>query len=142
MTDLPVIWPAGMKKTKPREYVMTVLDQAQSPLSAADIYTAIERMGAVVSLSTIYRILELFVQKDIVIKITMADNDMAIYALKRYQHKHYAVCVNCHKVVPMDNCPMDQFIPQLTDDEFYVVGHRVELYGYCKNCSQKKKQGK
>ena len=89
-------------------------------------------------MSTIYRILELFVSKGLVTKTSFMDSDMAIYALNRHQHKHYAVCLNCHKIIELENCPMDTFVPELDESDFHVVGHKVELYGYCKNCEKKK----
>ncbi|HWQ76848.1 MAG TPA: transcriptional repressor [Syntrophomonas sp.] len=131
-------WPAGIKKTKQRKCVLSVLERADSPLSAMDICTQTENEDCPVWLSTVYRILELFVKENIVLKTSVADNEMALYELNRNQHRHYAVCLNCHKVVEMDNCPMEEFIPQLADDDFHVLGHKLEMYGYCKDCNQKK----
>lgn len=85
-------------------------------------------------LSTVYRILETFLKNDIIIKTTIMNSDMAVYELNRYQHKHYAVCVNCRKVITMDNCPMESFIPKLEDNDFFVMGHNLEIFGLCKNC--------
>lgn len=131
-------WPAGIKKTKQRKCVLSVLERADSPLSAMDICTQTENEDCAVWLSTVYRILELFVKENIVLKTSVADGEMALYELNRNQHRHYAVCLNCHKVVEMDNCPMEKFIPQLADDDFHVLGHRLEMYGYCKDCNEKK----
>lgn len=138
MKNLQMDWPAGIKRTKPREYVLITLENAKSPLSVIDIYTKIKENDSSIWLSTIYRTLELFVSKGLVIKTSVMDSDMAIYELNRNVHKHYAICVNCHKIIALDNCPMDQFTPDLEDKNFRVVGHKVELYGYCKNCDTHK----
>lgn len=138
MKGVQTAWPAGIKRTKQRECVLSVLENADSPLNTMDISSRIEKEGSAVWLSTIYRILELFVKKGVVIKTTVMDNDMAVYELNRNQHKHYAVCVNCHKIIAMDNCPMDEFIPKLEDSDFRVLGHKVEMYGYCKECDTTK----
>lgn len=135
-------WPSGFKRTRPRAYVLGVLDEADEPLSAADIYAAIDKKGLSISLSTIYRILEQLVTKNAVIKTTIMDNDMAIYELNRKQHKHYAVCMNCHKVVPLNNCPLERFTPRIEDNEFHVMGHKVEIYGYCKDCDKTDSHGR
>lgn len=131
-------WPSGLKKTKPRELVLSILKTADKPLSASDIYANIVEMHFTISLSTIYRILELLAKKNIVIKTTIMDNSISVYELNHYQHKHYAVCMNCHKVLAMNNCPMERFIPNLEDNDFHVMGHKVEVYGYCKECSEGK----
>ncbi|MDR2296539.1 MAG: transcriptional repressor, partial [Clostridiales Family XIII bacterium] len=99
-----------------------------------DIRARTAAVGAPVLLSTVYRILEIFVRKGMVVKLfTMAD-ESALYEMNRFRHRHYALCVRCRKIVSMDNCPMERFIPKLADEEFRVTGHSLEVYGYCKDC--------
>lgn len=134
-------WPHGLKRTKPREAVIAVLWESEKPLSARDIYgilekNRVEKDGPPVWLSTVYRILEQLVEKDVVVKLTLLDQEMAVYELHQSSHRHYAVCVDCRKMVTIDNCPMERFEPQLEDDSFQVLGHRIEMYGYCKDCKQ------
>jgi len=131
-------WLEGLKKTKTREAVISVLEHAEKPLSAMNICSEIEKKGDTIWLSTVYRILELFIKKGIVNKISVMNNEMAVYELNRFKHKHYAVCMSCHKIIPMDNCPMEKFVPKLEDDDFHVIGHNLEVYGICKDCAHKK----
>ncbi len=135
MTDS--LWPAGIKKTKQRESVLDILEHADVPLTAMDIYAQVEKGATPVWLSTIYRILELFTEKGVVIKTAVLDGDMAYYERNRHAHHHYAVCVDCHKIVAVNNCPMADYEPKLSDDEFRILGHRVEMYGYCKDCDKR-----
>lgn len=134
--NLPA-WPAGVKKTKQRRCVYSVLEQADSPMSAMDICRQIQNEDKNFWLSTVYRVLDLFVSEGMALKTTVMDNSLVYYELNRHQHRHYAVCVNCHKVIEMDNCPMDTFVPKLAESEFHVLGHKVEMYGYCKDCDRK-----
>lgn len=135
--DVCTEWPQGLKRTRQREGVLAVLRNAQTPLSAADILTLIEKDGEAAWLSTVYRILELFVQKGVAVKANVSGSDMAVYELNRYCHKHYAVCVSCHKIIPMDNCPLEKFIPRLQEEDFRVLGHNLEIFGYCRDCAAK-----
>jgi len=130
-------WPAGIKRTRQRESVLRVLERSDRPLSASDICSEIEKDGEAVWLSTVYRILELFEKKKLVKKADVMNREMAAYELDRPEHKHYAVCVSCHKIIPMENCPMEQFRPQMEDDGFLVTGHNLVIYGFCKDCAPK-----
>lgn len=130
-------WPAGIKKTKPRESVLSVLEHSEIPLSAADICQKMERSGDAAWLSTVYRILGLFVKKGIVIKTNVMNNEMCVYELNHFPHKHYAICMTCHKIITMDNCPMEHFTPTIEDDNFHVLGHNFEVFGVCKDCYSK-----
>ena len=137
MENKKLKWPQGLKKTKTRKAVISVLEKTEKPLSAADIFSEIKKNGSNVWLSTIYRILELFVKKGIVNKLSVMNSEMAVYELNQFKHKHYAVCVNCHKIIPVDNCPMEKFVPQIEDDDFRIMGHNLEIYGICKDCAHK-----
>lgn len=131
-------WPAGIKKTRQRACVYSILQQADIPLSAAEVYKRIAREGSEISLSTVYRILEFFAKENLAATAMFPDNATIMYTLSQNQHKHYAVCMNCHKVIELENCPLEHFVPQLSEDKFHVTGHRLELYGYCKDCEKKK----
>ena len=130
-------WPVGLKRTRQRECVLSVLKASQGPLSAADICAQIEKNGEAVWLSTVYRILEMFVEKEIAVKANVRGSEMAVYELNRFCHKHYAVCVSCHKIIAMDNCPLEEFTPQLQEQDFHVLGHTLEIFGYCRDCAPK-----
>lgn len=138
MNEVIDSWPSGLKRTKTREEVLFVLEHTEKPLSALEISFEIKKGSKTAWLSTIYRILELFVKRGIVAKISILNNEMALYELNRFRHKHYAVCLGCHKIVAMDDCPMENFIPKIEDDNFCVIGHNLEVYGYCKECSSKR----
>lgn len=127
-------WPAGIKRTRQREGVIAVLKQTDKPLSAAEICSKMEKSGDTAWLSTVYRVLELFLKKGVVIKTNVMNSEMAVYELNRFEHKHYAVCMSCRKIIAMDNCPMETFIPKLEDENFHVMGHNLEIFGYCKDC--------
>ncbi|MEA5059272.1 MAG: Fur family transcriptional regulator [Candidatus Pelethousia sp.] len=139
MKELKVEWPSNLKRTKPRECILSVLEKADKPLSAMEICSAIEKSGESAWLSTVYRVLELFVKKGMVAKIAILNGETALYELNRFEHKHYAVCLMCHKIIPMDNCPMEKFIPNIQDSDFRVMGHNLEIYGYCKDCDPKQR---
>lgn len=130
-------WPAGIKRTKHRESVLSILENSEKPLSAADICAQMGNGQSTAWMSTVYRILETFLKKDIVVKTTLANNEMAVYELNRFEHKHYAVCLNCHKIIGIDNCPMEKFVPELEEEGFYVMGHNLEIFGLCKDCNAK-----
>ena len=137
LKDDKTAFPAGIKRTKHRKSVYAVLESAASPLCAPEIFSKVQGEDASVWLSTVYRILDCFVSEGLVLKTTVMDSSIAFYELNRAQHKHYAVCVNCRRVIELVNCPMEKFVPELAESDFHVLGHKVEMYGYCKDCDKK-----
>ena len=69
-------WPEGIKKTKQREAIWSVLTTADKPITAMEIA---ERLGdgSTTWMSTIYRTLELLETKEIVTRTTLMGSDMA-----------------------------------------------------------------
>lgn len=132
---LSVFWPEGVKKTRQRRCVLSVLKNTDTPLTAAELYGRTGKDAG--SLSTIYRILELFTQKGLAVRTFILDSDAALYELDRHDHKHYAVCMVCHKIIAVKNCPMEAFTPDVKEDNFHVMGHKLELQGICGECYKK-----
>lgn len=132
----PAAWPEGVKKTKQRRCVLSVLKNTDFPLTAADIYERIGKDAG--SLSTVYRVLELFTKKGVVQKTVLLDGGTAVYELERPEHRHYAVCMVCHKMVAVKNCPMEVFTPDMKESNFHVLGHKLELTGICDECYAKR----
>lgn len=129
-------YPEGIKWTKQRRDVFDVLNQAKEPLSAVQIYSRIAsgEGDAVYAVSTIYRILNTFEEKGLVSKTTWMGDGTVVYELNRGEHTHYAVCIECHKRVALESCPFAHMHLDTEAGDFLITGHKLELYGYCKDC--------
>ena len=136
-------YPQGIKWTKQRKDVYEVPLHATEPLSAVQIYNHIEKTdeSGNYAVSTIYRILTAFEEKNIVTKTNWMGDGTLVYELNKGGHTHYAVCLSCHKRIPLHACPFEHIHlghcdenHGLEQDGFTVTGHKLELYGYCKQC--------
>lgn len=138
-------YPQGIKWTKQRKAVYEVLLRATEPLSAVQIYNHIDKTDAAgnYAVSTIYRILTAFEEKNMVTRSNWMGDGTIVYELNKGGHTHYAVCMNCHKRVPLQTCPFEHMhLGECSDehgleqDGFVVTGHKLEIYGYCKQCKE------
>ena len=143
-------YPSGIKWTKQRKDVYDVLFLASEPLSAVQIYNHIEKTekSGNYAISTIYRILTAFEEKNLVTKTNWMGDGTVVYELNKGGHTHYALCLKCHKRIPLEACPFEHMHightesdcehmtddPKLAAEDFVVTGHKIELYGYCKGC--------
>ena len=128
-------YPAGMKWTKQRKAVYDILEQANEPLSAVQIYNRLEKSEQeAFAVSTVYRILTAFEEQHFVTKTTWIGDGTVVYELNRGGHTHYAVCLECHKRIPLEHCPFAHLHLEQETEDFTITGHKLELYGYCKDC--------
>lgn len=134
-------YPQGLKWTKQRKSVYKVLWEASEPLSAVQIYNLSVRKadGEEYALSTIYRIMAAFEEKGLVEKTTWMGDGTVVYALNRGEHTHYAICLECHRRIPLQSCPYIHIHPEREVEDFVVTGHKLELYGYCSTCKNSEK---
>ena len=135
-------YPQGLKWTKQRKKVYDVLLAANEPLSAVQIYNRVERGNedCDYAMSTIYRILTSFEEKSLVNKTNWMGDGTVVYELNRGGHTHYAVCLECHKRIPLKNCPFAHVHLEEDTGDFTITGHKLEVYGYCKDCEELRRQ--
>lgn len=131
-------YPGGIKWTRQRKTVYDVLEQAVEPLSAVQIYQRVceSERDAAYAMSTIYRILSAFEDKTLISRTTWMGDGTAVYELTRGEHTHYAVCLECHRRIPLSCCPFAGLSLEQEADGFTVTGHKLELYGYCRQCGE------
>lgn len=132
-------YPAGLKWTRQRKNVFEILRNSPEPLSADQIYrlTRETAEGESYALSTIYRILAAFEEKGLAEKTIWPGEGTVLYSLVRDGHTHYAVCLECHRRIPLQSCPFARIHLEKTENlDFAVTGHKLELYGYCRECRE------
>ncbi|TCL54254.1 Fur family ferric uptake regulator [Kineothrix alysoides] len=129
-------FPQEIKKTKQREEIFRILSEETEPVSAVDIYNRLAQTcgNSNFAISTVYRALGIFEEKGYVSKSTLMGGDMAYYEWNYGTHKHYAICLKCHKLIALKKCPFEHMKIETENDNFMITGHKLELYGYCKEC--------
>ncbi len=126
----------GYKNTKSRAAVVEILENARTPLSAEDIYLSMKESGRSASLSTVYRILELLENNRLVDR-TAINNGKALFTLVRNGHKHHLICMYCHRMVEIDDCPIKRLESEISrETQFDITGHKLEVYGICPDCKK------
>lgn len=128
----------NLKNTKHREAVLKILENSELPMNADQLFMKLKEQGVSISLSTVYRVLETMAAKGLVIRGSLPDENKAVYELNREDHKHYLLCMKCHRMVPVGNCPLEDYEKLLEERfGFTIKGHKLEVFGYCGECAKK-----
>jgi len=129
----------GIKNTKQRNIIFEILKQENKPLTAEQIFLNCKKLDKTISFSTIYRVLNTFISKEIVVKLTIVEDNISMFELNSTDHEHYLVCIKCNKAIDIGHCPLGAYeksLEQTTD--FEITGHKLEIYGYCSECKKNK----
>lgn len=127
----------GIKSTKQRNLVYDILEKSELPISAEQIFQKLSEIDPSVNISTVYRTLEMFVNKGLALKSNIIGTNSAGYELNRMEHKHQLICLKCNKIISINDCPLKKLEESIKKEtEFDIMGHKLELYGYCPTCKQ------
>lgn len=128
-----------IKVTPARVIILKIIDNSSQAISADNIYDKCKENGHNVNLSTVYRSLDLFEQKNIIEKFSLGDGKYN-YKFKENNHKHVIECSFCHKEVEID-CPMlpvEEMIKSKTG--FVLIEHELKMRAVCEECMKHSKE--
>lgn len=127
----------GIRVTKQRQAILQILSDRNCPLTANHIYSMLENGFPQLRLSTVYRNLNMFVDKNVVRKMELAPNNKESYfELSTGEHHHHLVCVKCNEIVPLD-CPLKEYEKTIRNKTDYtLIDHKIKIYGICPKCKE------
>lgn len=120
----------GFKITGPRYRVIERLAGREGNFTAEELALELAPVGR----ATVYRTLKLLLDRGLVCKVVMSDGSV-FYRMSHSMHHHHLVCVSCGATEDIGRCGVEDVlasVQQVTDYE--VVGHRIEVYGFCPRC--------
>ena len=120
--------------TRPREQIAQIMRDQQRYLSAAEIFALLKKARTKVSLSTVYRTLDLLASKGEVSSRTDQQGE-ATYVTCAPTHHHHAICRACGRVEEVACDAMERFADALRSYHgFELDEHAMEFFGRCASC--------
>lgn len=120
--------------TRQRRLILTILDAADTPLTADEIADHADARQANLALSTVYRSLDRLCASEVVSRLHFQDG-IARFERRHRHHHHYLICTRCQACQIIDECPMQQLQADLEASTGYLVtGHQLNVFGLCPSC--------
>jgi Fur family ferric uptake transcriptional regulator len=127
---------AGYRVGAARQVVVSVLASRDCCLTVPEIVDALRAEGRGVGIASVYRVLDLLTEKQLVQKIDLGDG-RARYERAELadEHHHHLVCNECGRVEPFaDETLVAELRRVERDAGFAVASHDVLLRGACDDC--------
>lgn len=122
---------SGKRMTTQREQVLELLETTPEPMDAAELHLLAQRYHPAMSLSTIYRNLQVLVDLGVVTTLDLGDGHTR-YSLRRAHEAHHLVCDACHRVIEFDSPLVHQLCQALAaEHQFILKDLRLVLRGQC-----------
>ncbi len=127
----------GYRLTPQRYLVLSVIQEANEHISLEQIAERVQAINPRVSLSTIYRTLELLKELGLVHEHHLPGKP-SHYEIPSGNTHHHLVCQRCHSMVHLDDTLLGNLHESLqTQHHFHTISLNLLASGYCDTCWQK-----
>ena len=121
--------------TKPREQISAILRREHRYLSAGEIHALLKKARAKVSLSTVYRTLDMLASKGEA-SARIDTTGEATYVTCAPTHHHHAICRGCGRVQEVACEAIERLAGDLASHHgFELEDHAMEFFGRCAPCA-------
>lgn len=129
----------GMRVTNQRALIMEIIRQGGGHLDADEIYRQAREKEPRLSLSTVYRTLQMLKKRGLVEELHF-DEGHHHYEVKPSSEHHHMVCLDCGRVIEFDR-PLSKYIKRNVPEakDFDITATELRMTGYCPECRRRRK---
>jgi len=130
----------GQRVTSQRKLLLDLLRHSEGHLDADELYRLAKERDPRISLSTVYRTLNLFKELGLVEERHFAEEHHH-YEVRRKKEHHHLICLNCGMVVEF-KFPLSKRMKEDVSRQsgFEILNASVSMEGYCERCRQGRNQ--
>jgi Fur family ferric uptake transcriptional regulator len=126
----------GYRLTPQRLMVVKAVEEADSHISAEEIYLQIRARYPHMNISTVYRTLELLSELGLVTETDMGDGRVRYHSIGKGHH-HHLVCQKCGEIIDVE----ESMLSPLRDEIGQRYGFEVNMkhlafFGLCAKCRE------
>ena len=127
---------AGLRVTHQRALIMEIIRRGH--LDADEIYRRARQKNPRLSLSTVYRTLQMLKKLNLVEELHF-DEEHHHYEAKPSAEHHHLVCLGCGRIIEF-HYPLSRYIRENVAEakNFDITGTEIRISGYCPRCRQRR----
>ncbi|MFC2002150.1 Fur family transcriptional regulator [Chloroflexota bacterium] len=128
----------GMRITNQRALIMKIIRQGQGHLDADEIYRRARGRESHLSLSTVYRTLQVLKRLGLVEELHF-DETHHHYEVTPSAEHHHLLCLGCGRIIEFRQ-PLTRYLKKNVAEakDFDIVETEVRVTGYCAECRRKR----
>lgn len=129
----------GLRITRQRALILEIIRRRQGHLDADEVYRQAREKQPRLSLSTVYRTLQLLKRLGLVEEVHF-DEAHHHYEVKPSAEHHHLVCLGCGEVIEF-RYPLTRYVKRNVPEAkgFDIVDAEFRVTGYCSRCRQERK---
>jgi len=130
---------SGLRITSQRALVLEIIREGKGHLDADEVYRQAREKQPHLSLSTVYRTLQMLKKLGLVEEVHF-DETHHHYEIKPPVEHHHLICLGCGRVIEF-RYPLSRYVKRNVAEakDFDIVDTEIRMAGYCPRCRQKRK---
>ncbi|GAC1361779.1 MAG: transcriptional repressor [Ktedonobacteraceae bacterium] len=134
--DATTLQQHGYRLTPQRYLILRILEQTHDHLSITELLQRVQEQNPQVTLSTIYRTLDVLLGLGLVLETHQPGKPVTYEALQGQAH-HHLFCRDCQSIIHLEPTllgTLNEHLEQLF--HFHGITLTLSAMGYCKSCWQ------
>ena len=128
----------GLKSTGQRDDIARVFFELRRHISAEELYAEVKKVNPHVGYATIYRTLKLLKECDLLVERHFEEGQARYEVAGEHHHDHF-ICERCGKIIEFENDDLERMQQAIAQKMGVVLTHhKLELYGICADCHNKR----
>lgn len=127
-----------LKYTPERRRILREVLSLHFHFEADELYFALrEKGGHRISRATVYRTLPLLEESGLIRRVIFIDKHTHYEQVYGHKHHEHLICLSCGAVIDFYNQSLEKTLDEVSQkNAFTPVAHKLEITGYCKECSK------
>jgi len=128
---------SGLKRTRQRDHILQAFFGAGRHLSAEELYHRIHSQVPSIGLVTVYRTLKLLQEAGLATGRQFGDGYTRFDPSPADRPHDHLICTRCGKIQEFADANLHALREKVARSRgFTVTEHRLELYGFCRDCAR------
>jgi Fur family ferric uptake transcriptional regulator len=129
-----------LKATKQREEILNIFLNSPGHKNLSQIYAQVAKVNPKIGYATVYRTLKLLTRLGLAAQQKFADGETRYEPVSGRTHHDHLICLDCGKIIEFEDEALETLQDGIAEHyRFKIFHHRMELYGRCAGCAQKRK---
>ncbi len=128
-----------LKSTAQRDTIAKVFLETQRHISVEELYHEVRSRNPRIGYATVYRTMKLLTECGIAAERHFRDGEARYESAQKHHHDHL-ICEGCGKIVEFEESRIESLQSEVAKRlGFRFTGHKMELYGLCRECQKSRR---
>jgi len=126
----------GLKSTTQRDFIARSFFRIRTHISLEELSRKVKKTHPHIGDATVYRTMKLLTDSGLAVKRQFDDGQTRYENFPEGGHHDHLICLKCSKIVEFKNQNIEDLqVKTASHYGFTVISHKLELYGYCRDCT-------